>query len=279
MKNYFLNKKIISIFITLFIIFSLLMLGPVGAYFLNFTILDDDITQGEMLGLQITVEIKEGELLDIQKLTLILDGPQQISCEFFPNATLINSCPGIEIEQVETSDYQFGYGYDQGYLPGALKYNVSINSVSLLPGKYTSKYLVTTPGIELESSKKEIIVRSPKSVQICSVRATGGTTNIGENTYTKRNRLNLYVPSGKASLGRGSFTAQNSNRISYTYNVNSAQQIGPNKIKFYVSGEIREHSVTYKESAVITLDKAKSTISIDGQTLDVINMKVNLLDC
>jgi hypothetical protein len=285
MKRRFLNKKIISIFITLSILLSLLMAGPAEAFFLNFIIADDDLVQGQMLDMQISVEIKEGEVLDVQKLTLILDGPQQIFCEFFPNATLI-SCPyDLEILQIETSNYTYGYGYgygygyDQGFLPGNLKYNITINTDPLLPGIYLSKYLVTLPQTELESSEKEIIIRSPNAVQGCSVRAINGVAEIGDEVFTNRNRLNLYVPSGKASAGRGSFTAQNGNRISYTYNVQNAQQIGPNKIRFYVSGEVRKHSQTWRESAVITLNKAASTISIKGETVDIKNMNVNFLEC
>jgi len=290
MKRRFLNKKIISIFITLSILLLLFMAGPVKAFFLNFVIVDDDIVQGEMLDLQIAVEIRDGEILDIQKITLILDGPQQVFCEFLPNSTLINSCPGIQIRQTETSEYQYGYGYgygysygygyDQGFLPGTVKYNVTIDSASLSPGNYISQYYITLPTTELESSEKEITIRVPEAVQSCSVRATNGVAELDDETYTNRNRLNLYVPSGKASGGRGSFTAQNGNRISYSDNVHGAQQVGPSQIKFYVSGEIRKRGIpSYEESAIIILNKATSTISVQGETINVENMKVNFLDC
>ncbi|MFH1801906.1 MAG: hypothetical protein ABH864_00475 [archaeon] len=279
MKRCFSNKKLVSIFITLSVILLLLTLGPVEAFVLGFTVFEDEVVQGQPIDIEIEVEIEPGEFLDLQHITLLLDGPQDLICRFLPNGTLINDCPNVQITQTETTAYGFGYGYDQGYLPGFLKYEVTINSASLAPGAYAARYIITAPDAGLESPEQMIYIQPPEAVQSCSVRASGGTATLDEESYRNRNRLNLYVPSDKATGGKGSFTAQNGDRLSYTYQVNSAVQLDPNTIMFYVSGELRKHTTVYQEAATITLNKATSKIKIEGETLDVESMNVGFMKC
>ncbi|MBU0906588.1 MAG: hypothetical protein KKD18_04875 [Nanoarchaeota archaeon] len=278
MKRGFTNKKVLSVFVTLSVILLLLMLGPVEALILHFTTLDDDIIQGEIINFEIEINIEPGETLDLQTITLLLDGPEDLICRFLPNGTLLNSCPNVQIVQTSSTNYNYGYGYE-GYLPGTLKYEVNIDSTSLSPGEYVGRYLITSSTHGMESPEQIIVIRPPESVQSCSVRASGGSAHLGEETFTNRNRLSLYVPSGKATDGRGSFTAQNGDRISYTYDVNGASQIGPNTIRFYTSGELRHRQQVYQETATITLNKATNKVTVDGQILDVNNMAVSFIHC
>lgn len=278
MKRGFTNKKVFSIFITLSVILLLLMLGPVEALVLGFTALSDEVVQGQEINFEIDIEIEPNEILDLQVITFLLDGPEDLICRFYPNGTLINSCPNVQINVLETANYSYGYGYE-GYLPGNLKYEINIDTTDISPGEYTSQYLITSSTHGMESPEEIVTIKPPEAVQSCSIRAHGGMGEIDEVQFSNRNRLNLYVPKGDATNGRGSFTAQNGDRVSYAYEVDGASQIGPNIIRFYTSGELRYHQETTQEMATITLNKITSTVDIEGQTLDVKDMEVSFMRC
>jgi len=278
MKRGFLNKKLISLFLTLSILLLVLMLGPVEALILGFSVLDGIISRGEPVKFEISVEIEQGEILDIQKITLLLKGPEDISCEFLPDGTLLTACPGIQITQTQSSQYQYGYD-SQGFLPGFLEYSVSLDSLAIQPGQYQSYFILSTPDSDVQSPEQLVYIQPPEAVQGCSVRANGGTATLDEETFENRNKLNLYVPSNKALNGKGSFTAQNGNRVSYTYQVNNAVQSDENTITFQVSGELRKHLNVYNEDATITLNKATNKMNVNGGTLDIENMDISFMQC
>jgi len=265
------------------------MLGPAEALILSFKISDNDIVQGQLTNFEIKIQIENKEIIDIEHITLSLSGPRQLTCRFYPNGTLLDACPEIQIKQIEktnytsrTYNYNYGYGYGysyQGYTQGLLKYNITFSSENLPPGEYQVKYIVSTARTKQESSQKSMIIRPPESVQGCSIRAIGGTATLGDESFKKRNRLNLYVPAGKATDGRGAFTAQNGERLSYSYNIRGASQIGPDIIRFFVAGEVRDKGNRYYEPATITLNKATSTVSINGQTFEVKEMQISFMNC
>lgn len=278
MKRGFTNKKLFSIFITLSVVLLLLMLGPVQALIVGFSVVDGIITQGELAEFEVDIEIEQGEILDVQNLTLLLEGPVTKECIFLPDGTPITQCEGIIIELLDSPPYHYSYGY-HGYTEGFLEYDIFLDSLTTEPGQYQSKMIIATPEEIIMSPEQLIYIQPPELVQSCSLRAKGGVAELDEEIFTNRNRLNLYVPSGSAIDGEGTFTAQNGQRISYSYQVLSASQIGENIIQFEVLGELRKHPEVYQESATIIFDRSTSTIEIDGDTLEAENMEINFLRC
>jgi hypothetical protein len=286
MKKYFSNKKLLSVFLTLTILLLILMLGPAEALLLEFFVSDGIVYKGEPVEFKVSIKIEQGEILDIKNITLLLEGPEDLECAFLPNGTLIAPCPEIQITKTQDAPYQQGYGYGygygynpQGFLQGLLEYKIILDSETIKPGQYQSKYIITTPRLRIQSPEQLVSVRSPKVIQGCSVRAKGGTAVLGEKTFENNNKLSFYVPSSSAAPGEGSFTAQEDKRISYSYQIQSAIQLDDNIRIFRVAGNLRFLGETYQENATIRLDEATSKIDIKGDTLKVENMNVGFMRC
>ncbi|MFH1327660.1 MAG: hypothetical protein ABIH76_02220 [Candidatus Bathyarchaeota archaeon] len=274
------NKKVLPSLITISVLAILILVGSVEALILGFTVLDGIVTKGEAVEFQLSINIEQGEVLDITTITLVLNGPQDLTCRFLPDGTPIDPCPGIQITQTENTSYQYGYGYDQGFIEGFLKYNVILNSSTVESGQYQSYFRITTPETEFESPEQIVIIRDPDFEGSCSLRAIEGVATFEGQDFTSNNRLSLYAPAGGARSGRGTFMTQEGRiRVSYAFTIHNAY-LGPqDEIIFDTSGTLKEDARYFDETATITFNRASSTIFLDGTFLEFQDMEISFERC
>lgn len=279
MKNYFFNKKVFSYLLTAFVIGALLMTGSARAFLVGFSVLNDIVTKGEDVNFDFGIKVESGEFVDVKNISLKIDGPTNFKCDFLPDGSFVGDCPGVEIDRVKSTDYSYSYGYGYGFLPGELKYDVSVNSNVLSAGEYSSMFVVQTSNGDFETDSTPLFVEELPTQGSCSVRGNDGVAFINGEEFVLKNRLNLYAPSLNAKRGKGSFTAQDDKtRISYTFTVRRASKVG-DLIIFDVTGILRNNTEVSSESARIILDKTTMDIEINGEKLSVQDMDVSFLRC
>jgi len=93
------------------IILLLIIAGPAKAFDLSLDINNKSPIHGQTITLTAEINIKAGEYLPIDYLTLTLSGPENQICEFYPNGTIKQNCKGItKIERISSTGYGYGYG-------------------------------------------------------------------------------------------------------------------------------------------------------------------------
>lgn len=271
------HSKLIAASVSISLIVLLLFAGPVKAFIFDFSINNSFPLLGDIINFVVSSEIEPGEKIDIQKFELMITGPKNVSCEFYPNATLISSCPGIDLENIETTNYQYGYGF----LPGFLKYNIELDTETLLLGDYIAKLTAFTPSGNFETSQQELsMVNLTSQLNQCSVRATNGETIIEGETFDARNKLSLYSSRGNSRNSKGLFTAQDRrDRISYKFIVDEARRTTGDVIYFRVHGELMINRVASQEAATIIYNTQTFELQIIGDSLNVSDMEVTFAQC
>jgi len=272
------NKHLTVAVIILSIIILLVTIGPVRAALVGLTISNNFPVFGEFVNLIVSAEIEPDEILDTKNFTLSFEGPQNIVCDFLPDGTFLNPCPGIQIQQIETADYQFGYGF----LPGILKYNITLDSGSLQAGEYMVKLFVITPQEKLTAQEQMFIIGESTPVEKCSLRAEDGSIIFDGKTFNSpRTKLNLGVSESRARKGQGFITAQQGReRISYEFDIDNAIRVSSRLILIYTSGTLKQPSKENKpESAVISFDTDSFKLDIDGDSLEIEDMKIYFAKC
>jgi hypothetical protein len=154
------NKKratkiriLIMVLVTVLAISIVAFAGPTKAFVINLVSDKSTLTKGDSLKFNATVTINSNENLPIEKLILELSGPENVSCEFAPDGTIITGCKGITITRLYGTDavsgYGYGnyngYGYSFGYGYGydkTLNYEITLITDNYLPGEYTTKLLI-----------------------------------------------------------------------------------------------------------------------------------------
>jgi len=273
-----LKSKLTAGVITFLLVVLLMAVGPTKAFVLNLNIQNSFPLAEEPVNFVTSIEIEQGENLNIKNFTLKLTGEKNIECVFLPNGTLLTNCSGIQIKQIESSEFQSGYGF----LPGALKYNITISPNTLPVGDYVSKFFVSTLESTFESSEKQItIIKEGIPVEKCSLRAEKGEIVIdGERFISSRNKLNLAVPESRALNGKGYITAQSGRkRISYKFTIDRAVRVNEDRILIYTSGILKQNKKEKAESAAILFDTNSLKIDVAGDSLSIQNMDVNFAKC
>jgi len=214
------SYRVVSGLLATIIVLSLFLTGPTQALKLDFFIPNNYISTENPASFIATTTIETGEILDITSFTIRLIGKNIIECHFNPDGSLIGSCPILNIVQIENSEYSFGYGY----LPGNLKYEITINPNTLPSGQYSTNLIANIDGNSFSSSSSEFtLIETLAESNKCSLRAKKGEAIHEGITFERKNKLSLYSPTNKASNGQGSFSTQKGrNRITYSfvYNVN-----------------------------------------------------------
>jgi len=276
------TNKIAASVITLLVISVLIITGSANAFVLDFLVSNNFPLPGAPITFMVSAEIEHDEILNIEKFTLALTGPQNSTCEFFPNGTILNSCPGIQVNQIESTEFQYDYGYGYGFLPGFLKYNITLDSSILPPGEYTAKLFAETPTEQFQSSEQKIIIfQELEPIEKCSIRAQGGDILVdGKSLISPRTKLNLGVQESRAQKGQGFITAQGGReRISYQFTIDKAVKVSANTILFYTSGFLEHNKKKTSESAIISFNMDSFEADVGGELLEIKNMDVNFARC
>lgn len=276
------NKNLTAVIISLTIIAMLIAVGPAKAAIIGVTILDDFLIIGELAEFIASIEVEQGEFLDLQNFTLSLTGPQNLTCSFLPDGTVIGSCQGIQIQKIQDAEFGYSYGYGYGFISGILKYNLTLNSSILQAGEYSTKVFAATPRQTFVSEEGNFMVGESIPAEKCSLRADSGQIFLdNESFYSPRTKLNLYVPEKRAVNGEGYITAQQGKeRIVYQFRVDYSIKPTNNTVLIYTSGTLKNSSTQKKpESATILFKEDSLTIDINGKSLNISNMSVTFSKC
>lgn len=114
------RKRVLSVIISLVIIFGILISGPASAVTLYIHSPSDTTpTQGDLVSFIIEVDLADGERLPIQNLSLVLtrNGDTPITCDFALNGSMLSggNCEDLTILPLGSRPVGYGYGYMFGY--------------------------------------------------------------------------------------------------------------------------------------------------------------------
>ena len=277
-KKGFTKPQLIAGILTLTIISLLIFLGPAQAFIVNMNISDTLVLIGDAINFIISANTEEGDNISSAILFLNITGPQNASCSFTTNGTPVPSCPGFSIIKMEGSDDPFGYGY--GYLTGNFKYNVTIDSGILVPGRYTAQFSALVNDELVKSQAVDFdIVSTSLEIEGCSVRGEDGNLSVNNTAFGKKNKLNFNIPKKNAAKGKGSLTSQDKGgRISYKFNVEDTVEFDDRLIIADVSGRFRNRDrETTNENARITIDKQTNKIDIEGDSFTLEDMDARII--
>jgi hypothetical protein len=279
------SKNLSAAIISLTLIAMLIAVGPAKAAIIGITILDDFLIIGESANFVASVEVEQGEFLNLENLTLSITGPQNFTCSFLPDGTIIGSCPAVQIQKVQDAEFGYGYGYGYGYgfVSGVLKYNITLNTSAIQPGEYSAKLSALTLKQEF-TSKKEVkfIVGESTPTEKCSLRADAGLIFLNNTQFNSPStKLNLYVPEKRATNGEGYITAQQGKeRMIYKFQVDHSIRPTKSTVLIYTSGTLKNGSKKkVPETAIILYNSNSSKINVDGKLLDISNMSVTFSKC
>jgi|SRR3989344_6241294 len=266
--------KVVSVVITIAVISLLVLIGPANAYITGLTISNAEPVKGQSVVFTVSAEIEQGEVLDIQSFLLQIQGQQNletIECLFLPSGALASECPGISIQKIQDTDYQFGYGF----LPGFLKYEITFETDNVEEGRYNVK-LYTNAGEQVfQSPTKQITILSDEvEIEKCSIRAEGGNSYYPINAFATNNKISFYIPDFNAARGQGSFTAQSKDRISYGFDITAAQ-VDDDTIKIQGYGKFTNtQRQKNEELSQITYNITSQKVSINSASFNAQNLNV-----
>lgn len=269
--------KIVAFLFSIFIIGILLIAGPANAFVLSMTIDDNTVNKGDEIEIEVVNTIESGEFLNINNLSLVLDGPEKVECYFLSNGTIISGCKGITIELIEIPGYGYGYsyGYGYGYNEGDLKFRIIIDTSDYDTGAYTSVIKSYIGGAVYEEHGENIYIGLENEIlNGCSIRARDGFFN-NSTMESRKNKLNVNIPLRNADNGKGYIIAQDGRtRISYRFEVLSVLYNDKNSASLLVDGDYRKRRDRSEQSAVININKKNEIATINGETFNLTGMDI-----
>lgn len=178
------GEKIFSIALTSLVLGLLLLSGPANAFILELEIDNETPKKGEKISFEASITIEAGERLPVEYLTLKLIGPQDVTCKFYPNATLISGCNNLTITRIKEAvydegnlsgkykgkDYNWGYGYGYGYSGEIeLSYNVELDTSNMKYGDYKTEFTARIDGKSFTQKGNAIsIIRNITELKVYS---------------------------------------------------------------------------------------------------------------
>lgn len=119
MKKASTNQRLLSIILTLGIIFVLVISGPASAVTLDISMDRDKLEEGSEVSFLVDVDIAPGEHVPVQNLTVNVtnsdDGAESYVCIFDFEGLPLTGCTGFVIERISGSgSFASGYGYGYG---------------------------------------------------------------------------------------------------------------------------------------------------------------------
>lgn len=277
MKKRF-NLTLVSIIITLIIIFLLFIIGPANAFNLGLKILDNDVNKGEKISFIASTEILDQEFLNISHFILELNGPEKISCSFLPNGDIINNCKGITIDLLSFPDFGYGYGYFFG--KGNLTYNITLDTSKYSVGVYKPTLFIVLNSLKFSESGNNIIIRGKVELnESCSIRGNNGDIFVEKKQFNGNNKLNFFIPQGNIKGGAGSIIGQVDRiRFVYDFKVDSIIENTPNRLVVSAKGNYRiDREKDKKEDVLIFFDKKTKQIDVLGNNIDASNMNATFV--
>ena len=283
------SSKLVSFGITSIVLVLLIISGPAQAFLLSLNIQNPKVILGETIKLNLSSESEQDENINVQKFTLEISGPKNITCEFDTNAEDLTGCEGITI--IKTSEdndsnygydygYSYGYSYDYGYGNSAqiLGYEININTQNYTPGQYKAKIKAISKDDEFETESKFIIFTNDKSIQGCSFRGEKGILQV-DGFATSANRLNVNIALEKAVKSEGYLYSQlGKHRFSYKFKTEGVISNSPEEAVLLVSGVYKNDGYAKTdETATITLDKINKKIFIYGESINLQNMNAKFI--
>lgn len=260
------------------IILLLLLIGPVNALIMRISISNSYPNIGDLTSIIASAKVQQMDTAAFNNFTIMISGPQIIQCTFFPNGTLLTSCPGITIKTINQPQ-QAGYGY---YEPGSFEFNITLNTSQLTIGNYDVTLKAHTSDGTRTSPKQTLkILKQGQLTQSCSIRASNGVGIFNNQTFQKNNHLSVNVPLKNAKDGQGSITLQDkSSRVSYEFSVLDAYSTSNKTIIFDVTGNMRKDlGNKLSLTGEIIFDKTKMKISFVSPTLNANNMGITFAKC
>ncbi len=277
--------KILSVLTTITILLLLIMAGPAQAFTLGLISSDQYVRSGQKTTFVVSAKIASNEKIPITKFSFIIDGPEKVSCDFFPNGTIIAGCNGMTIKQI--SDIQsfyghcdgYGYGYNDCFTNGTLSYNITSNTKDYKTGIYSTKFITFLDNEQDgEKAGDPLFIVDKTILAGCSVRANGGS--LDNSNKISRNKLSFSVPLPNAAPSKGSLQAQgNKKRITYSFEIIGALFNDKNNAQILVSGDFRENrNANANQLAVINLDKKNKIVDIAGRDMNINDMTATLIE-
>src|SRR3989344_116166 len=266
--------KAVSVIISVVIIILLFVAGPANAFILGFTIKDPVVTKGDDVEFKISTQIEPEEFLDIDKFTLVLNGPELQNCDFDANGNILNGCKGITITKLVSSNSTYGYGYGYGYMAGVLEFKIKLDSGEYLGGVYHTSLKMIIGESEFEKTGQDIII-GITSLQGCSLRAEDGTFST-EEISTKNNKLNLNVPLRDAVNGKGYIISQyKKGRAVYQFDIKSVIENDEDYALILTDATLKlAGQEKIQETSTVYLDKVNMVVNVDGETFDLNEMPI-----
>ncbi|HRZ85568.1 MAG TPA: hypothetical protein P5277_02195 [Candidatus Paceibacterota bacterium] len=282
----FISPKVFYSGLSVIIIVLIVLSAPTEAFFLDTVISNTNPERGEVIFFQTSLNFDPGEIIPIEYFSFELNGPEKITCNFYPNKTLIyqnmlninmttlTGCEKLDIKLDSITDYVYenlsgnyngtpynwGYGYGYGYESsygnyGKISYNISLNTSNLLSGEYSVKFKLKGYLISISTPEQKFIIPTDESytLDIYSPNSIEyNSTRILFNLSTskivsKLEYFNVKTPSQKILLCR------NCNSVSKLMSIND----GKYNITIRatdLSGQIKDKNVS------LTVDTKKPKI-------------------
>ena len=148
-------NKVIASVVTAVVLGLLVYAGPAQAFSLKLDFENTEAEQGKKIELTATVDIDSGEALDIEEITLVLNGPEKVECTFDITGKMksgVNEeCHGINIKKIPYPQIEKGYGYSYSYNYGYgitedLVYEITIHTQKFKVGEYETELRIAVNG-------------------------------------------------------------------------------------------------------------------------------------
>ena len=270
------SKKLVLVFLTGILLAALLISGGVQALVLGIILSENTVLVGDKTSILVNVDLEDDEIT-IDKLMFDLNGTVYMPCYFNTDGSYVKnvtSCKGMAVERInETCD-----GYCSGYVDeNKFKFNITINTAGYQVGLYrTEIVLFSGEDAYRQGGESLVIVGNSTPFESCSVRADDGSILLNGVEFGNKVKLNFNIPKRKAVNGEGSLVAQKGNdRLNYKFIIDKTILNNATTTKVLVAGEYRiGRGNEINERAIITLNKAKGTASVEG--LDIKAMSLNI---
>ncbi len=270
-------SKIIVGILALGIIAILIFSAPAQAFNLSF-IIDGNpvVVKGSTININANIDTQNLESPnDINYIIFRLKGQDnnKINCNFSKDGTILSDCNGITIKDVspEASGYCNNYGYGEGC---KLSFMISVDTNLFEPGTYSTFLILNANGKDTEKRGENIVINIKSKT--CSVRADDGTVTFNNIQVTK-NKINFYIPLQHAKNGDGFLIGQEAReRFLYSFKIGNILENNNSTLKVQVNGKYRLGVRGFvSETAILTLDKTKNTVTLIGSNIKMIGTKVN----
>lgn len=303
-----LSLKISEFAITLLVLVLLFLSGPAQAFVLELTTPTSEVIQGDKVTFTASVDIKSNEFMNISSFVLNLtevNGAKNVSCEFYPNGTIISGCSGITIKMISSTSFGYGYsyGYGYGFTDGKMRYNITLDTKNYTIGTYKTSIGFFIGNDEFEQTGGDLVIKSKQggisggvrkncdfkedeSILGKLMRGENGVLIVKEGLFgdTPRtvNKLSINIPSKITKTGRGSITSiRNGEKFSYDFKIVKIEEDDTSAHLYaegyYKVGKIRKTRL----DVVFVLDKTTSLLSFssDKVILDSVLVVYGGKDC